>query len=57
MRFAPGSEHRDILLDLWADEAAKKIVAAGADFDVWYGGDIGSGRITALTPSPDRCRV
>ena len=37
VRFAPGSEHRDVLLDFWADEAAKKIVAAGADFDVWYG--------------------
>jgi hypothetical protein len=49
VRFAPGTEHIEVCLEFWADEAAKKIVAVGADFGVWYGGDIGSGRITALT--------
>ena len=48
VRFAPGTEHRDVRLEFWADEAAKEIVAVGAAFDVWYGGDIGSGRIIAL---------
>jgi hypothetical protein len=48
VQFAPGSEHADVSLEFWADEAAKKLVAVGADFDIWYGGDVGSGRITAL---------
>jgi hypothetical protein len=48
VRFSPGTEHHDVRLEFWADEPAAEIVAVGAAFDVWYGGDIGLGQIIAL---------
>jgi hypothetical protein len=45
--FSPGSEHR-ATIDFWAEEAAQEIVHDAAKFTVWYGGDIGDGRVTAL---------
>ena len=46
--FEPGTTHHGIGLESWADESAE-LVAIGSSFDVWYGPDIGSGRITAVT--------
>ena len=45
--FAPGTDHRAVRLVFWAKDASTT-VAVGAAFDVWYGGDIGSGTITAI---------
>lgn len=42
--FAPGSEQR-VRLDFWADEEWTDVVQAGALFKVWYGGDVGHGKI------------
>jgi hypothetical protein len=46
--FAPGTEHRSVQLVFWAEEA-REVVAVGSEFDLWYGGDIGTGQITAIT--------
>ena len=45
--FAPGTDHSGVKLVFWAEEA-KTVVAVGSQFDVWYGGDIGSGSITEI---------
>jgi hypothetical protein len=44
--FGPGTEHGRVRLHFWADEASG-VVECGASFVVWYGGDVGTGRITA----------
>jgi hypothetical protein len=45
--FAPGTEHTGVQLQFWADEATS-IVVTGAHFELWYGDEIGNGRITAV---------
>lgn len=45
--FAPGSEHR-ATIEFWADDYAQQIVRVGGIFTVWYGGDIGEGRVTSV---------
>jgi hypothetical protein len=44
--FAPGTVH-EAELQIWADEA-DEVVAEGAEFVVWYGGDVGTGTVTAV---------
>lgn len=39
--FAPGTTHREVRLDFWADDKWTDVVRPGASFVVWYGGDVG----------------
>jgi hypothetical protein len=45
--FAPGSNHRSTI-EFWADDYARGIVRDGGIFTVWYGSEIGQGRVTAV---------
>jgi len=47
--FAAGTEHTGVQLHFWAEEVARSVIVIGGLFDVWYGEDIGSGRITAVS--------
>lgn len=44
--FAPGTEH-EADLEIWA-EGADGVVVEGAEFVVWYGGDVGTGKVAAI---------
>ena len=44
--FAPDSEHR-ATIEFWADDYAREVVNEGDTFTVWYGGDIGEGRVVS----------
>jgi hypothetical protein len=45
--FVPGGSY-SVTLDFWHDDTARAAIRAGDAFTVWYGGDIGTGEITAL---------
>jgi hypothetical protein len=44
----PGASDIDVDLIFWADEA-EVFVSAGASFELWYGGIVGSGEIREVT--------
>ena len=44
--FEPGSDHRNATLDLW--EADSATVVVGAEFVVYYGGDVGHGIVRTV---------
>jgi hypothetical protein len=44
--FAPGTSQENVRLDFWADDDWTDVVVTGAEFVVWYGGDVGRGTIT-----------
>lgn len=46
--FRPGTRHTDVRLDFWADEPWTDVVQPGAEFVVWYGGDVGRGVIDGI---------
>lgn len=46
--FAPGTSHANVRLDFWADDEWTDVVQPGAEFVIWYGGDIGRGTIEAV---------
>lgn len=43
----PGTTHDGVRLTFWASEATT-LVHPGADFDVWYGGIVGSGSVDSV---------
>jgi hypothetical protein len=43
----PGSQHEEVLLTFWADEA-RILVTQGAAFEVWYGGIVGEGVVESV---------
>lgn len=46
--FAPGTSQQDVRLEFWADEPWTNVVVPGAEFVIWYGGDVGRGRIESV---------
>lgn len=44
--FVPGTSQENVRLEFWADEDWTDVVATGAEFVIWYGGDVGRGAIT-----------
>jgi hypothetical protein len=53
--FTPGGTYSGVTLQFWAVEAGDETTAwlqPGAEFTVWYGGDIGSGVVTGVLNSP-----
>lgn len=46
--FAPGTSHSNVRLDFWAEDEWTDVVQVGAEFVIWYGGDIGRGTIDAV---------
>ena len=44
-RFSAGSRHNRVTLTFWAEEAAADLVHPGDSFVVWYGRDVGHGRV------------
>jgi hypothetical protein len=45
--FVPGGRY-SVRLEFGADSEARELVREGDTFTVWYGGDIGTGRITSI---------
>jgi hypothetical protein len=44
--FAPGTSQENVRLDFWAHDDWTDVVVPGAEFVVWYGGDVGRETIT-----------
>ena len=43
-RFEAGTQHHGVRLEFWANEAEAQI-HPGDEFVIWYGGDVGKGRV------------
>jgi hypothetical protein len=46
--FSPGTAHDVVRLSIWSDPEARRVVAEGAEFVVWYGADVGRGSVTSI---------
>lgn len=50
--FLPGGVYPSVVLEFWnrEPETWSSVVRPGADFVVWYGGDVGAGKVRRLLP-------